>query len=137
MQILRGFDCKRQSTKVPNKYIFCNLFVSPLRPKVPCQGSSNTKEGKYNEQPEEPIHKAEFLVKDIAHPMDRATAGILLCRFRQRLLIECFSHGCSFASEVPVSLPSNITAKDPIPMLHDHLDVCDWSWLKWQFPIGC
>ena len=60
-----------------DEFIYQHLFIPPLRPKVPSHGGCDTKEGKYHEQPEEAIHKAEVLVEDVADSMD----GALFCKF--------------------------------------------------------
>ena len=46
----------------------------------------DAKEDEHHNKPEQPGQLVELLVKDVADPMDRAVASILLCNVEDRLL---------------------------------------------------
>ena len=47
-----------------------HLVFSPLYPGVPGEGYGKAKEGKGDEQPDNPVQEAELLVEDITYPVD-------------------------------------------------------------------
>ena len=73
--------CAKIATKNPH------LFISPLRPKIESQSSSNGGKSEHEEQPEKTINDVEIAVKDVADAMDGASACVFCCCLSQTCLL--------------------------------------------------
>ena len=80
-----------------------HLFISPLRPKIPCECCSNPRKRKNHEQPKKAVNNVELSVEDIADPMDGASASVFLCGLNQGCFLQCILH-CIFQSFTLCSL---------------------------------